>query len=173
MDRPRRSGQRQSLSAGARPWPKGGSGRAPPPLPDGSSAAARWMARLALEPEPPLIPLPRRHENTQPLGSPFSGPRRAWITTIFGEPMDFSHLRGQQGHDATLPASDGRDHGRHPSGCRARRSRTSTPPSTSAGWRREDLRIAGAGQGGGPGHQGQGPFVTGAVSQQAGHLNDT
>lgn len=61
------------------------------------------VARLALESGAPVIPVAMiGTDKMQPLGSRFPDPRRARITTIFGEPMDFSHLRGQQVDHATL-----------------------------------------------------------------------
>ncbi len=61
------------------------------------------VARLALETGAPVIPVAMHGtDRMQPLGSRFPDPRRAKITTTFGEPMDFSHLMSQHGDHATL-----------------------------------------------------------------------
>lgn len=60
------------------------------------------VARLVLESGAPVIPIAMIGTDVvQPLGTPFPAPWRQKkgfrVTTIFGEPMDFSHLRGRAG----------------------------------------------------------------------------
>lgn len=60
------------------------------------------VARLVLESGAPVIPIAMIGTDVvQPLGSPFPAPWRQKkgfrVTTIFGEPLDFSHLRGRAG----------------------------------------------------------------------------
>ncbi|WP_407657230.1 lysophospholipid acyltransferase family protein [Kocuria tytonis] len=61
------------------------------------------VARLALETGAPVIPVAMiGTDKMQPLGSRFPDPRRARITTVFGEPMDFSHLTSRHGDHPTM-----------------------------------------------------------------------
>ena len=61
------------------------------------------VARLALETGAPVVPVAMiGTDKMQPPGSRFPDPRRARITTIFGAPLDFAHLKGQQADHATL-----------------------------------------------------------------------
>ncbi|WP_368410633.1 lysophospholipid acyltransferase family protein [Kocuria sp.] len=61
------------------------------------------VARLALESGAPVVPVAMiGTDRMQPPGSRFPDPRRAKITTVFGEPMDFSELTGRQGEHAVL-----------------------------------------------------------------------
>ncbi|WP_016996638.1 1-acyl-sn-glycerol-3-phosphate acyltransferase [Kocuria atrinae] len=61
------------------------------------------MARLALETGAPVVPIAMvGTDKIQPLGSKFPDPRKAKVTTIFGKPLDFSHLKGQHGDHAAM-----------------------------------------------------------------------
>lgn len=61
------------------------------------------VARLALETGAPVIPIAMvGTDKIQPVGARFPDPRRAKVTTVFGEPLDFSHLKGQHGNHATM-----------------------------------------------------------------------
>ncbi|MCG7432821.1 1-acyl-sn-glycerol-3-phosphate acyltransferase [Kocuria indica] len=61
------------------------------------------VARLALETGAPVIPVAMfGTDKMQPLGSRFPDPRRAKVTTVFGEPMDFSDLMSRHGDHATM-----------------------------------------------------------------------
>lgn len=61
------------------------------------------VARLALETGAPVIPIAMLGtDKIQPLGTRFPDPRRAKVTTVFGEALDFSHLKGRHGDHATM-----------------------------------------------------------------------
>ncbi|MFI7483020.1 lysophospholipid acyltransferase family protein [Kocuria sp. M1R5S2] len=62
------------------------------------------VARLALETGAPVVPIAMvGTDKVQPVGSRMPLPRRkARVTTIFGEPLDFSGYRGRQGEHALL-----------------------------------------------------------------------
>ena len=61
------------------------------------------VARLALETGAPVVPIAMvGTDKIQPLGSKFPDPRKAKVTTIFGEPLDFSHLKGQHGNHSVM-----------------------------------------------------------------------
>ncbi|MFF0904753.1 UNVERIFIED_CONTAM: lysophospholipid acyltransferase family protein [Kocuria sp. CPCC 205316] len=62
------------------------------------------VARLALETGAPVVPIAMvGTDKVQPIGTRLPLPRRrARVTTIFGEPLDFSRYRGRQGEHALL-----------------------------------------------------------------------
>lgn len=61
------------------------------------------VARLALESGAPVVPIAMvGTDKIQPVGTRFPDPRRAKVTTVFGEPLDFSHLKGSYGDHATM-----------------------------------------------------------------------
>ncbi|CAL8897422.1 1-acyl-sn-glycerol-3-phosphate acyltransferase [Kocuria varians] len=107
MDRRGGRASAQSLSAGGQALAEGKLVGIYPEgtrSPDGRLYRGKiGVARLALETGAPVIPVAMiGTDRMQPLGSRFPDPRRARITTVFGEPMDFSHLMSQHGDHATL-----------------------------------------------------------------------
>ncbi|MBD2763394.1 MULTISPECIES: 1-acyl-sn-glycerol-3-phosphate acyltransferase [unclassified Candidatus Sulfotelmatobacter] len=61
------------------------------------------VARLALETGAPVVPIAMvGTDKIQPLGSKFPDPRKAKVTTIFGQPLDFSRFKGRHGDHALL-----------------------------------------------------------------------
>lgn len=107
MDRRGGSASAKSLSAGGQALAEGKLVGIYPEgtrSPDGRLYRGKiGVARLALETGAPVIPVAMIGTDAmQPLGSRFPDPRRARITTIFGTPMDFSHLMSQHGDHATL-----------------------------------------------------------------------
>ena len=132
------------------------------------------VARLALESGAPVIPVAMiGTDKMQPLGSRFPDPRRARITTIFGEPMDFSHLRGQQGDHATLRrvtdeimAAIQRLSGQEVADVYATEHKRRMAEGKTSALLAQAKEVAQA-------TRDKGRSVTDAVSQQAGHLNDT
>ena len=107
MDRRGGSASAKSLSAGGQALAEGKLVGIYPEgtrSPDGRLYRGKvGVARLALETGAPVVPVAMiGTDKMQPLGSRFPDPRRARITTIFGAPLDFSGLKGQQGDHATL-----------------------------------------------------------------------
>lgn len=107
MDRAGGKASAKSLSAGGKALLKGNLLGIYPEgtrSPDGRLYRGKiGVARLVLETGAPVVPLAMLNtDKVQPLGSRFPDPRRAKVTTIFGEPLDFSHLKGRQSEHAVL-----------------------------------------------------------------------
>ncbi|ALU39847.1 acyl-phosphate glycerol 3-phosphate acyltransferase [Kocuria flava] len=108
MDRSGGRASARSLSAGGRTLQEGrllGIYPEGTRSPDGRLYKGKiGVARLALESGAPVVPIAMvGTDKVQPIGSRLPLPRRGTrVTTIFGEPLDFSRYRGRQGEHAVL-----------------------------------------------------------------------